>query len=108
SHNPARYNGIKLCRPGARPVGQDSGLAVVRQRAEELLGDLDEGVDGPGGTEHRDLLGDYAAHLRSLVDLSEIRPLKLVVDAGNGMGGHTVPAVLGDQLLPALPLDLVA
>jgi phosphomannomutase len=107
SHNPARYNGIKLCRPGARPVGQDSGLAVVRQRAEELLGDLDEVADGPSRIEHRDLLGDYAAHLRSLVDLSEIRPLKLVVDAGNGMGGHTVPAVLGDQVLPALPLDIV-
>jgi len=107
SHNPARYNGIKLCRSGARPVGQDSGLAVVRRRAEELLGDVDEVADGPSRIEQRDLLGDYAAHLRSLVDLSGIRPLKLVVDAGNGMGGHTVPAVLGDQVLPALPLDIV-
>jgi phosphomannomutase len=107
SHNPAKYNGIKLCRSGARPVGQDSGLAVVRRRAEELLGDLDRVADGPDLVERRDVLADYAAHLRSLVDLSGIRPLRVIVDAGNGMGGHTVPAVLGDQVLPALPLDIV-
>ena len=107
SHNPARYNGIKLCRSGARPVGQDSGLAVVRHRAEELLDDLDAVADGPQQVADRNLLGEYAAHLRSLVDLSRIRPLKVVVDAGNGMGGYTVPAVLGDRLLPALPLDIV-
>jgi phosphomannomutase len=107
SHNPAQYNGIKLCRSGARPVGQDSGLAVVRRRAEELLGDLDAVGEVPPVVEHRDLLADYAGHLRSLVDLSGIRPLKVVVDAGNGMGGFTVPAVLGDQVLPALPLEIV-
>ena len=107
SHNPAQYNGIKLCRAGAKPVGQDSGLAVVRQRAEELLGDLNAEADGPSLVERRDLLGDYAAHLRSLVDLSAIRPLKVIVDAGNGMGGHTAPAVLGDQVLPPLPLEIV-
>jgi phosphomannomutase len=107
SHNPARYNGIKLCRAGARPVGQDSGLAIVRRRAEELLSDLNAEADGPSRVETRDLLRDYAAHLRSLVDLSGIRPLKVIVDAGNGMGGHTVPAVLGDQVLPALPLSIV-
>jgi phosphomannomutase len=107
SHNPAKYNGIKLCRSGARPVGQDSGLAVVRVRAEELLGDLDEIADGPERIEHRDLLADYARHLRKLVDLSGVRPLKVIVDAGNGMGGHTVPAVLGDKVLPALPLEIV-
>ncbi|HEX9999731.1 MAG TPA: phosphomannomutase/phosphoglucomutase [Actinoplanes sp.] len=107
SHNPAKYNGIKLCRAGARPVGQDSGLAVVRRRAEALLSDLNAGADGPDLVEEGDLLADYAAHLRSLVDLSGIRPLKVIVDAGNGMGGYTVPAVLGDQLLPALPLEIV-
>jgi len=107
SHNPAQYNGIKLCRAGAKPVGQDSGLAVVRQRAEALLNDLNAEADGPSRLETRDLLGAYAAHLRSLVDLSGIRPLKVIVDAGNGMGGFTVPAVLGDQVLPALPLEIV-
>ncbi|MBM2618971.1 phosphomannomutase/phosphoglucomutase [Actinoplanes sp. LDG1-06] len=107
SHNPAQYNGIKLCRAGAKPVGQDSGLAIVRQRAEALLDDLNAEADGPARVEVRDLLADYAQHLRSLVDLSAIRPLKVIVDAGNGMGGYTVPAVLGDQVLPALPLEIV-
>jgi phosphomannomutase len=107
SHNPAQYNGIKLCRAGAKPVGQDSGLAVVRQRAQNLLGDLNAEGDGAARVEVRDVLADYAAHLRSLVDLAGIRPLKVIVDAGNGMGGHTVPAVLGDQVLPALPLRIV-
>ncbi|GLZ01088.1 phosphomannomutase/phosphoglucomutase [Actinoplanes sp. NBRC 103695] len=107
SHNPAQYNGIKMCRAGARAIGQDSGLAVVRRHAEELLDDLGQVADGPQLVEHRDMLADYAAHLRKLVDLSGIRPLKVIVDAGNGMGGHTVPAVLGDQVLPALPLEIV-
>jgi phosphomannomutase len=107
SHNPAKYNGIKMCRSGARPVGQDSGLAVVRRRAEQLLGDLDVVADGVERIERRDVLKDYSAYLRSLVDLSGIRPLKVVVDAGNGMGGFTVPAVLGDQVLAPLPLDIV-
>jgi phosphomannomutase len=107
SHNPAQYNGIKLCRAGARPVGQDSGLFVVRQRAEELLNDLDAVGEVPPDISERNVLADYARHLRGLVDLSGIRPLKVVVDAGNGMGGYTVPAVLGDQELTALPLDIV-
>ena len=115
SHNPARYNGIKLCRSQARPVGQDSGLAEVRDLAQQLL---DTGAGSPadeaaaGTVTERDLLGDYAAFLRGLVDLSGSRPLKVVVDAGNGMGGHTVPAVLGSAdgvptALPRLPLDVV-
>ncbi len=107
SHNPAQYNGIKLCRAGAKPVGQDSGLATVRRRAQQLLDDLNAEADVPPRVHHRDLLRDYAAHLRSLVDLSGIRPLKVIVDAGNGMGGFTVPAVLGDQLLSTLPLTIV-
>jgi len=111
SHNPARYNGIKMCRSAARPVGQDSGLAEIRDLAQWLLDGgtgLAEPVDGPGGITTRDLLGDYARFLRSLVDLSGSRHLKVVVDAGNGMGGHTVPAVLGTGAgLPELPLEVV-
>ncbi|MBM6400952.1 phosphomannomutase/phosphoglucomutase [Phycicoccus sonneratiae] len=107
SHNPARYNGIKLCRSGARPVGQDSGLADIRTLAERMLAD---GVpaDEPTGTlVERDVLADYAGFLRGLVDLSGIRPLRVVVDAGNGMGGFTVPAVLGTGAgLTALPLTV--
>ncbi|MFI1463398.1 phosphomannomutase/phosphoglucomutase [Nocardia carnea] len=92
SHNPARYNGIKLCRARALPVGQDTGLATI---AEELVTGV-PGYDGaPGTTTETDLLGDYAVFLRDLVALDGIRPLTVAVDAGNGMGGHTVPAVLG-------------
>ncbi|SDQ09352.1 phosphomannomutase/phosphoglucomutase [Quadrisphaera sp. DSM 44207] len=111
SHNPAAYNGIKLCREGARPVGQESGLAQVRDLAQAYLDPAGDGVPPaprPGARTERDLLGEYAAHLRSLVPLGGIRPLRVVVDAGNGMAGLTAPAVLGTAAgLPALPLDVV-
>jgi phosphomannomutase len=94
SHNPARYNGIKLCRAGAAPVGQDTGLREIRALAEQ-----DVPPAGRRGTvQRRDVLPEYAAYLRGLVDLAGIRPLTVVVDAGNGMAGHTVPAVLGPPL----------
>ena len=99
SHNPAKYNGIKLCRQGARPVGAETGLAELRAAAS---GDI-PGYDGPAGTiTSRDLLSGYAEHLRTLVDLSGIRPLKVAVDAGNGMAGHTVP-----EVFKGLPLEIV-
>jgi phosphomannomutase len=107
SHNPARYNGIKMCRANAVAIGQDSGLTEIRDRAGRYL---DEGLaaqENPGTVEQVDLLKPYAEYLRGLVDLSGIRPLKVVVDAGNGMAGYTVPAVLGDAVLPALPLTVV-
>jgi phosphomannomutase len=99
SHNPARYNGIKLCWAGARPVGQDTGLADIRRLAEEGVA---PGDGTQGSVEQRDLLHPYADYLKSLVDLSKIRRLTVVVDAGNGMAGHTVPVVLD-----GLPLDVV-
>ncbi len=103
SHNPAKYNGIKMCRAGAAPVGQDTGLAEIRQLVESWLDSDAPEASGPTGTiTRRDTLEDYAAHLRGLVDLTSIRPLKVVVDAGNGMGGHTVPTVFA-----GLPLTLV-
>ncbi|WP_100502226.1 phosphomannomutase/phosphoglucomutase [Geodermatophilus chilensis] len=102
SHNPAQYNGIKLCRAGATPVGQESGLATLREWAER--DSYDRVPDRTASISQRDLLPAYAAHLRSLVDLSTIRPLRVVVDAGNGMGGHTVPVVLADLPLEVLPL----
>ena len=102
SHNPARYNGIKMCRSGAAPVGQDTGLDRIRELVEEWSETgLPETGAVPGAVDERDLLAEYAAHLRALVDLTAIRPLKVVVDAGNGMGGHTVPTVLKD-----LPLQV--
>ena len=104
SHNPAQYNGIKLCRAGAAPVGTDTGLAAIREMVER-------GVPAYGGTPgaivREDTLPEYAAFLRSLVDLSGGRELSVVIDAGNGMAGLTVPAVLAaDGGLPALPLRI--
>jgi phosphomannomutase len=100
SHNPAKYNGIKLCRAGATPIGQDTGLAAIRAAVEA-------GVPaGPGGgtVSHRELLSEYAAYLRKLVDLSSSRRLRVVVDAGNGMGGHTVPAVFEPLPFEVVPM----
>ncbi|MFF5211351.1 phosphomannomutase/phosphoglucomutase [Streptosporangium sp. NPDC000396] len=102
SHNPARYNGMKMCLAGAVPIGGDTGLAEIRDRAAELVAS-GVGGDGGGTVSERDLLEGYADHLRTLVDVSGIRPLKVVVDAGNGMGGHTVPVVF-----EGLPLELTA
>ena len=107
SHNPAEYNGMKMAKAGAVPVSSDTGLYEIRDAAQAYL---DAGqipaVERTGTLEESTLLADYAAYLRSLVDLSGIRPLKVVVDAGNGMAGATTPAVLGDAELEALPLTI--
>ena len=106
SHNPAEYNGIKLCRAGAAPVGQDSGLSQIRELVESE--NLPK-YDGPfGSASYQDMLADYAQYLRELVPLDKSRKLKVVIDTGNGMGGFTVPAVLGDDILPGLPLEIDA
>jgi phosphomannomutase len=103
SHNPAKYNGIKMCRAGAAPIGQDTGLGGIRELVERWSeSGAPAPAEKPGTVTRRETLEDYAAHLRSLVDLTSIRPLKVVVDAGNGMGGHTVPTVF-----EGLPLTLV-
>lgn len=108
SHNPATYNGIKFSRAGARGISLDTGLAAIRDRAIAYLENGIEEVDQPGSFREVHILQDYAAYLRKLVDLSGIRPLKVVVDAGNGMGGMTVPAVLGNAAdLGALPLQII-
>ena len=108
SHNPATYNGIKLSRAGAQGLSLDTGLAAIRDRAAVYLAEGMEPVAEPGSYREQDVLADYAAYLRGLVDLSDIRPIRIVVDAGNGMGGLTVPAVLGEAAgLPALPIEIV-
>ena len=99
SHNPSRYNGIKLCREGAKPVGQETGLAELRAMIEA---GVPASTAPPGHLSRQDLLSGYAEHLKKLVDVSAIRPLKVAVDAGNGMAGHTVPKVFD-----GLPIDLV-
>jgi phosphomannomutase len=99
SHNPPRYNGMKLCLPGARPVGQDTGLEEIRERAEGH--DL-AAVATPGRIEKRDVLEAYADHVLSFVDVEKMRPLTVVADTANGMGGLVVPAVF-----ERLPVSLV-
>ncbi|NYD78735.1 phosphomannomutase/phosphoglucomutase [Arthrobacter cupressi] len=108
SHNPAQYNGIKMAKAGAQPISSETGLKEIQALAEQYLneGAIPEGGT-PGTIAVRDVLKDYSAYLRQLVDLSGSRPLKVVVDAGNGMAGLTTPAVLGDALLPALPFEIV-
>lgn len=102
SHNPGPDNGLKLCLPGARPVGRDSGLEEIRRRAEEYLDAGEIPVHGEGRSEALDTLEDYARTLHSLVPLPEGRTLRVVVDAASAMAGHTAPAVLG--ALPQIEL----
>ncbi|MEZ0115891.1 phosphomannomutase [Catenulispora sp. EB89] len=103
SHNPAKYNGIKMCKAGAAPIGQDSGLVQIREAAQAIIdGNPLPPADKTGTVTRQAMLDDYAAYLNKLVDLSKIRPLKVVVDAANGMGGYTVPTVFN-----GLPLDVV-
>lgn len=98
SHNPAKYNGIKMCRAGAVPVGQETGLEAIKDM-------LVEGVPAyegePGAVSEKEVLPDYAAFLRGLVPLEDSRPLVVAVDAANGMGGHTVP-----EVFKGLPCDV--
>jgi phosphomannomutase len=100
SHNPARYNGIKMCRSGARPIGQETGLFDVRDRARKILrSGLEAGSSRPdqlpARTERVDLLGAFADHVHSFVDRKSLRPLRIVADTANGMGGLVAPRVLG-------------
>jgi len=107
SHNPAAYNGIKLCLAGARPIGRDTGLTEIQATAEQLLDAWE--ADGPpdpdpttlGALEHRSVLDAYADHVRSFVDLSVLRPLKVAADTANGMGGLVAPEVFA-----GLPFDV--
>ncbi len=104
SHNPAQYNGIKLCLEGARPVGSESGLAAIRADVEAQLRGDSSPPAGPaqlGSVSQRDVLADYAAKVRSFAALDRLRPLRVVADTANGMGGLVVPAVFD-----GLPFDL--
>jgi phosphomannomutase len=108
SHNPATYNGIKFSRAGARGISLDTGLAAIRDRAKVFLESGVPEVSNPGSYTTKDVLADYAAYLRKLVDLSEVKPMRVVVDAANGMGGLTVPAVLSTAAgLAKLPIEII-
>jgi phosphomannomutase len=101
SHNPAKYNGIKLCKAGAKPVGIESGLAEIKQM---VIAGVPAYSGEPGSITDKDLLPGYAEYLKKLVDISGIRPLTVVVDAGNGMGGYTVPTVFEGLPITTIPL----
>src|SRR3954447_22425317 len=97
SHNPAEYNGIKLCLTGARPIGEDTGLSAIR---DLIVAGLTP-VATPGSLTHRDALSDFAEHVHSFVDVSVLKPLHIVADTANGMGGLVAPAVF-----EGLPFDV--
>lgn len=99
SHNPPQWNGLKFCLSGAKPVGQDTGLAEIRALAER---DVSPSAGSPGTVEERSLLDAYADHVLSFVDASRMRPLTVVADTANGMGGLVLPAVM-----ERLPVTLV-
>jgi phosphomannomutase len=101
SHNPAAYNGIKLCRAGAKPVGQDTGLVEIKGAAEEAMASGADDGPATGGYQQEDVLADYAAHVRSFVDVKTLRPLTIVADTANGMGGLIAPEVFA-----GLPFDV--
>jgi phosphomannomutase len=102
SHNPAQYNGIKLCRAGARPIGAETGLREIKASVAQALS---SGIHVPsvvtGSVARADVLSDYAAKVRSFVDVGALRPLKVIADTANGMGGLVVPVVF-----EALPFRL--
>ncbi len=100
SHNPGHYNGIKLCRPGAAPIGAESGLQEIRALAEQGAADAAE----PGRVTQQDVLPEYAAHCRGFVDADALRPLRIAIDAANGMAGKTVPLVFRELPFQVLPL----
>ena len=98
SHNPARYNGIKLCRAGAAPIGEETGLRQIRATVES---GVVERAELTGSVDSSDMLEEFAAHVRSFVDPSVLRPLRVVADTANGMGGLVVPRVF-----EGLPFEL--
>lgn len=103
SHNPAEYNGLKMCRAGARPIGLETGLRAIAEAASQRLDGEGRG-ERVGTLERRDALAAYAARLHELVPLPAERRLTVVADAGNGMAGHTVPAVFAGQDVDLIPL----
>ncbi|HVF54353.1 MAG TPA: phosphomannomutase/phosphoglucomutase [Actinomycetota bacterium] len=100
SHNPSQYNGLKLCREEAAPIGEDSGLREIAAATEVSR----EPAPTPGTRTQLDVLADYAAHCLTFIDVDRLKPLKVAIDAGNGMAGATVPRVFEDLPLEIVPL----
>lgn len=96
SHNPAGYNGIKMCGAAAKPIGTETGLLDIKQMVVEGHQKV-----GAGSRREMDLLGDFVTHVHSFIDTSKLKPLKIIADTANGMGGHVAPAAFAD-----LPVDI--
>lgn len=105
SHNPAQYNGIKFCLSGARPVGIDTGLATIRDAAKEVLAGKNVVSAARGNKTSRDMLDAFADHVVSFIDTSALKPMKIVADTANGMGGLIVPVVF--DRLPMIDLEIM-
>ncbi|MEY4633513.1 MAG: phosphomannomutase, partial [Actinomycetota bacterium] len=106
SHNPAQYNGIKFCLSGARPVGIDTGLAEIRDAAKAVLAGNGPGVTAQrGSVTERDMLDAFADHVVSFIDVNALKPMKIVADTANGMGGLIVPVVF--ERLPMMQLEVM-
>ena len=101
SHNPAEYNGIKLCFSSARPIGKESGLVTIEKFVRE---GSPLALGGIGVEKQRNMLEEYVDHLLTLVEIKNIRPLKIIVDAGNGMAGHTAPAIFARLNCEVIPM----
>ena len=101
SHNPAEYNGIKLCLSDARPIGKESGLLTIENFVRE---GSPIALRNVGVEKQRNMLEEYVDHLLTLVDIKNIRPLKIIVDAGNGMAGHTAPAIFARLNCEVIPM----
>jgi len=101
SHNPAQYNGIKLCFSSARPIGKESGLVTIENFVRE---GSPIALRNIGVEKQRNMLEEYVDHLLTLVDIKNIRPLKIIVDAGNGMAGHTAPAIFARLNCEVIPM----
>ena len=106
SHNPAGYNGAKFCSAGARPIGIESGLADIRDRAARVLdGDIPVDAERPGSLTERSMIDGFVEHVLSFVDVESIRPMRVVADTANGMGGLVVPALF--ERLPMIELEVM-
>jgi len=103
SHNPAKYNGMKLCKSGARPIGKETGLDKIRQLIEQGVPISNRSI---GSVRNQDLLNDYVDYLLSLFPEKAFnkRKLKVVIDAGNGMAGFTAPAVMERLNIELIPM----
>ncbi len=102
SHNPAAYNGFKICREEARALSMDTGIGDIRDLA--VSGDFPEPPAKRGDLAERDVLEAYAEHVLAMVDPASIKPLKIAIDAGNGMAGKLVPPVFAKLPCEIVPL----